>query len=517
LDEKSAICPPPVNELGQTSSEAETHVPTATKSSPATWWQIADLGVLGAWIALVAFILPYHEKWADEAQAWLIARDLDLKTIWFHELRYEGSPGLWHTILWLAQHVLHAPYSALGGIGMACATAGVAFVLWKAPFPRPLRYMLVFSYFLVYQYAVIARSYNLLPLLVFAAAYFYRDILRPGKITAILVLLTLLSLHGTLIAAGIGLAYLLEAVKKWKVLPLPVRRSYAICIAIIALAFIFTFLIVKPTPDVDKFAKTVPQFQAPSTPAPKLSVSSRLVSIVSGALLDFIVPSIIFLGLAAAWCLLRRKFLAFALPTASLIVFYIWIHGFSHHHGTVFIAVIAGLWIAWPTRDEQRDESVVERRGRLTMTALLVCLLAVNIWDAAVSLRYEYLYPYSGAEDAARYLSPIVAQNQTIFGYTYGVAAVQAYFDHNIVGNIPTTYYHHGIPSYGAIIDLPQLQARRPEYLFFLSGSPQRELADLDPTLISYGYELAHFSDGYLFFKRSLMDRQVYVVYRRKY
>ena len=59
------------------------------------------------------------QKWADEAQAWLIDRDLDLKTIWFHELRYEGSPGLWHTILWVAQHVFHARYDGLGYIGMA--------------------------------------------------------------------------------------------------------------------------------------------------------------------------------------------------------------------------------------------------------------------------------------------------------------------------------------------------------------------------------------------------------------
>src|SRR5579871_6286134 len=69
-------------------------------TTAARWWRIADFGVLGVWMAVVAFTLQYHEKWADEAQAWLIARDLNLKTIWFHELRYEGSPGLWHTILW---------------------------------------------------------------------------------------------------------------------------------------------------------------------------------------------------------------------------------------------------------------------------------------------------------------------------------------------------------------------------------------------------------------------------------
>jgi len=56
--------------------------------------RIGDFGVLGLWIAVVSFTIGYHEKWADEAQAWLIARDLDLRTIWFHELRYEGTPVL---------------------------------------------------------------------------------------------------------------------------------------------------------------------------------------------------------------------------------------------------------------------------------------------------------------------------------------------------------------------------------------------------------------------------------------
>ena len=152
-----------------------------------SWWRIADFGVLGLWVVIVGFTIQYHEKWADEAQAWLLARDLDLRTLWFHELRYEGTPGLWHTILWFAQRVFHAPYGSIGYIGMAFATAGVALVLFKAPFPRPLRWLLVFSYFMVYQYAVIARPYTLLPLLAFAAAILFKDIRHPERMTVVLV------------------------------------------------------------------------------------------------------------------------------------------------------------------------------------------------------------------------------------------------------------------------------------------------------------------------------------------
>src|SRR5579863_3532078 len=210
-----------------------------TPSAAARWWRIADFGVLSAWIAIVAFTLQYHEKWADEAQAWLIARDLNLKTIWFHELRYEGSPGLWHTLLWVAQHLFHARYDALGYIGMAGATAGVALLIFKAPFPRFVRWPLAFTYFMVYQYAVIARPYTLLPLLAFAAAMLFKDIQHPERITVVLVLLANLSVHGTMIAGCFGLAYLIETIRSWRTLDTRVRRRYQICVAVMALTFLF--------------------------------------------------------------------------------------------------------------------------------------------------------------------------------------------------------------------------------------------------------------------------------------
>ena len=123
--------PSPTDLDGEVASASPT-----PQSSAANWWRVGDFSVLGLWIAVTTFTLNYHEKWADEAQAWLIARDLSLPRIFFYELRYEGSPGLWHLILWIAQHVFHAPYAALGPLGLVFATAGVAFLIFFAPFPR---------------------------------------------------------------------------------------------------------------------------------------------------------------------------------------------------------------------------------------------------------------------------------------------------------------------------------------------------------------------------------------------
>ena len=483
-------------------------MPTAA----ARWWRIADFGVLSCWIAIVAFTLQYHGKWADEAQAWLIARDLDLKTIWFHELRYEGSPGLWHTILWVAQHVFHARYDALGYIGMAGATAGVALLIFKAPFPRYIRWPLAFTYFMVYQYAVIARPYTLLPLLAFSAALLFKDLEHPERMTIVLVLLANLSLHGTILAGCLGLVYLLDAYRAREKLDARVRRRYWICIGVMAAVFVFIVLILRPTPDVAEFAtkKLAADVQA-LMPTPL----RKLTAVISGAFLDWWIPSAVVLLVVGTWCFMRRRLLVFALPVLSLTALYSLIHGYPHHHGTIFIALVTAVWIAWPTGREQAEFGATQRRALQAMIAVLLCLCALNIWDAAVVVRREYLYPYSGGQDAANYLKSVGANRSPMFGFLYGVVAVQAYFDQNLFANVPTTFFHHGLPLYGTDLNIDDLHRINPEYVIAYTNDPELMLQSGLPLITAEGYEVVHFSDGYYLYKRAVYQRDVYFILRR--
>ncbi len=371
----------------------ETAIPPVRGASAPAWEKIGNFLVLLAYSAVVLFTVRYHEKWADEAQAWLLARDLDLKTLWFHELRYEGAPGLWHTILWVAQRMFHAPYDAISYIGVAFAIAGVALLVFKAPFPWYIRWPLAFTYFMVYQYAVIARPYTLLPLLCFGAALLFKDLEHPERMTVVLVLLANLSLHGTIMAGCIGLLYLVDASKVWTTFEPSVRRRYWICITVMAATFIFLFFILKPTPDVGEFApkdEWTKQFPQPTR-------TQKFLSIVSGAFFDSPFPSFVFVVLTGIWCATRRRLAVYALPVIMLTALYTVVHGYAHHHGTVFVAAISALWIAWPTDHEQATFDQQPRWLLMGMTALLLCLCAVNIWDAEVVIRREYAYPYSGA------------------------------------------------------------------------------------------------------------------------
>jgi hypothetical protein len=495
--------------------EAVTTV-AANKKTP-DWWRMGDGVVLLVYTAIVLWTIQYHEKWADEAQAWLIARDLSLKSIWFHELRYEGTPGLWHTILWVAQHVFHARYDAISYIGAFFAVAGAALLLFKGPFPRFVRWPLALGYVMVYQYAIIARPYTLLPLLAFCAAMVFKDIRRPERLTLVLVLLAMLTLHGAILAGCLALAYLLEAVRSRSSLDGSVKRRYAICAVVLALTFTFLIVILKPTPDVQEFATKngVPQ-QIAMLQAKAVTIPMKLEAIFSGAFLDFTWPSVLFAILAAGYCAMRGKFLIFALPVALLVALYVVVRGGAHHQGTVTIAALMALWIAWPDTKEQAAFGLWERRATQAMIVLLLLFCGIQVWDSAVAIYHEYLYPYSGAGDAAKFLKSANAENAGIFGYAYGVAGIQAYFDRDIFANIPTSYFHHGVPVYGGTLNLEEIERVSPGYIVVFDEDPQRiiDLHIIDG-LASVGYQMIHFSDGYQLYRRSVYVRQVYFIFER--
>lgn len=480
----------------------------AANTADFVWWRIADLGVVMLWFATAGFALRYHEKWADEAQSWLLARDLGLNTLWFHELRYEGSPGLWHTMLWVAQHVFHLPYASLGLIGFLCAAAGVAFVIWKAPFPRPIRYLLVFSYYIVYQYAAIARPYTLLPLLAFVAAYLFRDREHPERLAIALIIIANLSAHGMFLSACLGTAYLVEELRLWSTLDGHVRRKFVLsAIALIVVAG-FLFVVLKPPSDVEALQDTHHRTVG-------ISVKHTLEGI-SGALFDNNVLSLAWIALASVWAWQRKKLWIFLVPVLVLSLFYGVVYGLAHHQGTIFVATMMGIWIAWPAGLPEK-QTPRQRILHHAFAASLVILLAVQAWDAAAVIRNDYRFPYSGAEDAANYLKSVGADRQQIFGYLYGMAGVQAYFDHNIEANSATAYFHHGAPFVSTKFDTDEIQKLAPEYIvvpcwFNVNETFQRLY---QPAMASQGYSLVHLSDGYMLWKRGVAMRQVYFIFRR--
>ncbi|HUO59499.1 MAG TPA: hypothetical protein VMU24_02450, partial [Candidatus Acidoferrales bacterium] len=184
---------------------------------------------LAAFTTIAVVTAFFHEPWADEAQAWLIARDLSVSGI-LHQMGYEGSPPLWHLLLWLLTR-LHMPYALLGIVSVALVASGMYIWLRWSPLPAFVRYVVPFAFYYQYQYAVVARSYALATLLAFAAAALWRA--KPVQViplAAVLALLAQTNMHGFMIAMGIACAFTWECFKELRKGRLPGAQMVAIAI-----------------------------------------------------------------------------------------------------------------------------------------------------------------------------------------------------------------------------------------------------------------------------------------------
>jgi hypothetical protein len=157
-----------------------------------------------AWLQVLGHL--DHEPWRDELHCWGVARASDgFWDILTGERRYDGHPFLWYYLLNLAARVSRN-YVGLHVVTVALIVGAAYLWLRWAPLPRPLRLLLLGSYYFLYEYGVLSRSYTLGILFVFAFCALYHPLrVRYVTLSVVLSLLAATSLYGTLIAGCLGL------------------------------------------------------------------------------------------------------------------------------------------------------------------------------------------------------------------------------------------------------------------------------------------------------------------------
>ncbi len=492
-------------------NSVETHSATVQGSADASHrrWFIADLAVLLTYAAVVLATIRYHEKWADEAQAWLLARDLDFRTLFLSELHYEGSPGLWHLILWIAQHVFHARYEFLSVIGAVCAIGGTAVLLFCTPFPRGIRWLMAFSYFFLYQYAVVARPYVLFALFALLVAKQFRDLKRPGWFALPLLLLSNLTAHGSIMAAVLGLIYAVRFITHWNEQDRPTRIRFVVATSVLALVFLFLFITLKPAPDTEAMhAESVTS----------VLILRRMAQGITGALVDNQPLSLLLFLLFAAWCYRRKALASFLLPVTIMAALYGYAAGWAHQQGTLLLAMIAGLAIAWPAQQECRQFAGRDLWAYRGIVVAMAAMLSYQVYVAGVIIQHEIRMPYCGADDAAQYLRPLMARGKVIYGYQYAMVAINAHFDQNIFANLHRAYFHHAVTEFDQKFLYDQIPTGRPDCVVLAWWEPwddRKYVQTVKPMMDGFGYSLVHASNGYLLTKRGWPLRQIYLIFQK--
>ncbi len=127
--------------------------------------------LLIAYIVLNSYLITKHINWRDEAQAWLLARDLSIPGL-FKQMAYEGHPCMWHLLL-LPLAKFGLPYYSMNILSLAFMAIAAGVFLWKAPFSLKIKLCILFSSTFVFYYPVISRSYCFIPPILCLLAVYY--------------------------------------------------------------------------------------------------------------------------------------------------------------------------------------------------------------------------------------------------------------------------------------------------------------------------------------------------------
>lgn len=387
--------------------------------------------------AVVAYAIPYHEPFVDEAQAWQLARSLSLPTLFEKYIRYEGSPGLWHFLLWLLIRI-HVSYAGLHWICGAIAVAATSLFIFRSPFPRYLKLTFPFTYFLVFQYAVIARNYVLAPLLLYAIALCWKK--RPVLIAVLLGLLANVALHAAVISGGLAIAYCI-AHRRRNFWAGPGFWREGVPSTLILLGFYaFSIWTAWPAPDLTLS-------RAMGGPH-----SFFLYAIVS--LVGIFQPWLLAIPfwIAIALCLNARHGLFYLLPVALFACFSGVATANFWHMGLMVPLVICLFWITWPKQERKISRCEI---GGLVALAVLA---GIQILWAGYAISYDHFHSYWPDRETAQFLKPLLRNGGTVGltymqnpedhafpgdgqDYDYLSVGLLPYFNHNIFANQPYSFW----------------------------------------------------------------------------
>lgn len=164
---------------------------------------LINLIIIILYALITFFIMLHHEPWRDEAQAWLLAKDLSFTNI-LEFSRYEGHPMLWHLIL-MPFAKLGFPYITLNIISWLLMVITAVLIIYKAPFNKFLKISILISSPFIYFYISISRVYSLIALLLILLAIIYKHKEKMPCTYGLLILLlanthiTMLGMVGMLI------------------------------------------------------------------------------------------------------------------------------------------------------------------------------------------------------------------------------------------------------------------------------------------------------------------------------
>lgn len=401
-----------------------------------------DVITLIIYLLRVCTVSFFHEPWFDEAQAWAIARSGTIKEILFEIPHYEGHPPLWHLIL-VPFAKLGAPYElSLAAVNIFFMTLAVAVLLFKSPFPKLIRCLLPFNFFLFYQYGVISRPYCILVLAIFLAAVCYKNRNEhPVKYLLCLALMCAVHSYGIMIAGCLCIVWLIEIFTEYKKSGkladiLKDRRCWLMfCLLIFAMLVMAAivpdenvYLGGKMSNETEKkfdfscinilFCFVIFSDSIITSFFNYAGVPSEIASQI-----PVIVVSILLVALFVTITYRNKKLLTFLLPYGVLSIFGSFVYISPHHIGVITAFVIFVLWIIVDENGKvllpeymNKISAKIGKKLKVILKAIAFLPLLIPIAWSCTSSYFDIRYPY-WFDEAADFIKEYHLDDYKIIGY----------------------------------------------------------------------------------------------------
>lgn len=380
--------------------------------------------IIGQIIYIIIFIIINsiislkHESWADEAQAWLIARDNSFLGI-LKNMKYEGTPGLWHIILKISI-LFGLQYENIQVITITFTVIGIIFLFKNEKIPVWMKILLPYTYFVFFQYTVVARSYNLFFPLIMITAYIYPHKDEKRIIYGILIYaIANVSVHGLLLAGGLWLDFALEKWKKRREEKGKFEKKDIIFLTILAISFFIPLIIAFPASDCSY--EGIMSFNWIETIAQTMFTSKNNNIIIT------VISFTIVLVLCAIMIMHKKTLESICILLPNLI-FIAFILGGAWHIGVLFYIILFLAII-----NDSIDLKIVR-------VIFLVSMIIQIYWSAVCSYN-DYNYGYASGKVVSEYLKEIGYENKTIYGSSFWSVQANPYFEKNIYDNFSKSYY----------------------------------------------------------------------------
>jgi hypothetical protein len=391
---------------------------------------------------LLAIVSWKHTFWRDEAQAWLIARDSTSLASVVHNVGYEGTPPLWHFVLYfITRFTMNPQWMKLPNY--LFSIAAMALILSATKVSVWVRVGFVFSYFMLFEYSVIDRNYMIGILLLVATLTLFKNDESPLKISIALSLAAFTSLPALVVAVCLYPIHLVPVIaaagirKPARWLPaLGVKKVAAL--TLFALCVLISLAIIHPPAGTaalvahDQSSRLLRILKFSSVAQAYLPIPDTLFfwnsSLFSS--LGRAVSTSVGLALALSLCFWfqRRAARYFFIITSTLLVLEMAAaKTFAMRHvGWLFIVFLLAILLEYehPIPESSPAGSLKFSWRPALLAGILIVQVATGLFAIAVSMRY----PFSPSKQLAVFLQQQhLDQSPIVFLPDYTGGAVLAY------------------------------------------------------------------------------------------